>query len=98
MGKDKERSRNRLIAALRKSEGEEVRVELCDFKGGQFLGIRVWGNAGEGLGMRPTEKGLTVPLRMAEPLMHAIQQTLTEAANSSRQAQLFAQEAFYRRA
>ena len=98
MGKDKERSRNRLIATLRKSEGEEVRVELCDFKGSQFLGIRVWGNAGEGVGMRPTEKGLTVPMRMAEPLMYAIQQTLTESAQSSRQTQLFAQQAFYRQA
>ena len=39
-----------------------------------------WGAyADEGLGMRPTEKGLIVPMRMSEPLLHATQPTLIVA-------------------
>ena len=82
-----EKSRNRLLAALRKSEGEEVRIELCDFKGAHFLGVRVW--ARTEAGMKPTEKGLTVSMRLAEPLMYAIQQAITEAAQVGPQAELF---------
>lgn len=82
------KSQNRLIATLRKREGEEVRIELCDYRGAHFLGIRVWltDDAGNQV---PTEKGLTVPLRMAEPLMHAIGSTLSEARGAASQAELF---------
>jgi hypothetical protein len=82
-----EKSRNHLLATLRKSEGEEVRIELCDFKGAHFLGVRVW--ARTEAGMRPTKSGLTVSMRLAEPLMFAIQQALTESAQVGPQAELF---------
>lgn len=39
--------------------------------------------AGKGLGMRPTKNGPTVPMRMTEPLLHAIQLTLIVALRSA---------------
>jgi hypothetical protein len=80
---------NQLIAAIPKHPGEELRVELCPFKGSHFLGLRIW--AREGGRLRPTEKGLTVPLRMAGPLLEAIRATVAEAKAKPEQPQLFGQ-------
>lgn len=56
------------IARLPKNAREEIRVELCEFKGHQLLGLRVWTTDTE----RPTQKGLTVSVGMIPDIRAAL--------------------------
>lgn len=69
---------NRLMATLRKSANDEIRVELCPFKGRYFLGMRIWSKGDDGE-FHPSPKGLTVSISHAQALKDAIDATLAAA-------------------
>jgi len=75
----KDRSDNCLVAVIPKDQTEELRVELARYKGGLFAAMRIWARPGPGQQHRPTEKGLTVPMRMLFKLVDALRATQTEA-------------------
>jgi len=75
----KEHSDNSLVAVIPKDQTEELRVELARYKGGLFAAMRIWARPGPGQQHRPTEKGLTVPMRMLFKLVDALRATQTEA-------------------
>ncbi len=70
---------NRLMATLRKSANDEIRVELCPFKGRYFLGMRIWSKGDDGKFHPSPTKGLTVSISHAQALKDAIDATLAAA-------------------
>jgi hypothetical protein len=66
------------IATIGKNAGEEIKVQLTEFKGHDLLDLRVWTKPGSKEGTaegRPTKKGLTVRPDIIQELIEA----LTEA-------------------
>lgn len=49
------------LQSIPKPGGEELRLQLSEFKGSRFLNLRVWFNVGGGE-MRPGIQGVTAPL------------------------------------
>lgn len=62
---------DQIVGAFKKSETEEVRLTLRNFKGKDYLDLRVYFCA-EGMeGFKPTKKGLTLAAELAPGLEKA---------------------------
>lgn len=83
----KERSDNTLVATIPKDQREELRIELARYKGNMFAAMRIWARPGLGEKHRPTEKGLTVPMRMLFKLVDALRATQAEAEADESQSE-----------
>ena len=69
-----------LVAVVEKNTTEEVRVRLAEWRGSNFIDLRVFaefsGTEGE---KRPTKRGLALGLTRPPELVTALQAALTEA-------------------
>lgn len=61
------------ILIIPRHGGDELRVGLGEYNGHKFLSLRTYFDAGDGI-MRPTKKGVSVPLSSLGALGAAIQQ------------------------
>ena len=63
-----------LISKFKKNPLEEVRVEITEFKGEQYLNIRVWYDASENgqPEWRPSQKGITLNISLYDALKDAV--------------------------
>lgn len=61
-----------LVASIRKTETEEIRVTTGVFKDHPILGIRVWVKKDDNTSI-PTQKGLACSLRLLPQLIQALQ-------------------------
>jgi len=62
-----------IIMDIDKGSGEIIRVEISEFKGQQYLNLRVWytdKNSGE---FKPTQKGITVRPELYGELKKAVE-------------------------
>ena len=63
----------KLIAGLPKGSGEEVRVSLSEFKGKQYIDLRVYFENDEGE-WKPTKKGVALHVGQFNKLMDALKE------------------------
>lgn len=61
----------KLIASLPKGSGEEVRVGLSEFKGKQYIDMRVYFENDDGE-WKPTKKGVALDVKYFWKLMEAL--------------------------
>nr|WP_306133450.1 transcriptional coactivator p15/PC4 family protein [Roseivivax marinus] len=74
---------DRTIRTLPKGDGEELRISLSEYKGHAFLNIRQWFRNRNG-SMQPTQKGVTVPLRLLPDFASGVSQAATTALQEGR--------------
>ncbi len=73
---------DRIVGAFKKSETEEVRLTLRNFKGKAYLDLRVYFRA-EGMeGFKPTKKGLTLAAELAPELEKAFEGVTAKTAGN----------------
>ena len=60
------------LAVITRSETEELRVTLSEYRGHQFLSLRVWARNPEGMWLPVGRKGVSVRLREAEQVADAL--------------------------
>jgi len=73
---------DQIVGAFKKSETEEVRVTLRNYKGKAYLDIRVY-FCTEGMdGFKPTKKGLTLAAELAPELEKAFRGVTFKTAGS----------------
>lgn len=63
------------VARIDKARGDQVHVALARFKGHTYADLRQFYDAGEGA-MRPTGKGVTVPLAALDDLRDGIERLI----------------------
>lgn len=78
---------NTLVAAIRKNQSEELRVELARFKGGKFAAMRVFAPSDIGGVLKPTRQGLTVSLQLLPKLLDALRAVQMEAEGGTSENQ-----------
>ncbi len=63
-----------LIAKFQKNPLEEVRTEITEYKGEQYLNIRIWYDASDNgqPEWRPSQKGITLNISLYDDLKAAI--------------------------
>jgi len=63
-----------LISKFKKNALEEVRVEISEFKGEQYLNIRIWYDASDNgtPEWRPSQKGITLNISLYDDLKAAV--------------------------
>ena len=74
-----------LIYQIEKNGNEVVRFEVSEFKGKEYINIRIWYEAGNGE-YKPTQKGVTLDLDKADELykgMDRLKVFLADKANGT---------------
>ena len=66
---------NQLVTTLTRTDSEEIRFEIREWKGRDFLDIRVYSRLGQGEEKFPTGKGVSIPLTEFQ----AFKEALTDA-------------------
>jgi hypothetical protein len=61
-----------IIKDIDKGGGEVIRVEISEYKGSQYLNLRVWYTDKNTNELKPTQKGITVKPELYEELKAAI--------------------------
>jgi hypothetical protein len=64
---------SRRLATFRRDAGEELRVELAEFKGHPYISLRVWAPGTDGRFWPVKGKGVSVQLREAAGLIAALE-------------------------
>lgn len=72
---------DRPIAEIPKNSREVLRVSLGEYQGHHLLNARIWFRADDGT-MRPSQKGVSVPLRILPDFAEATTAALREARRS----------------
>lgn len=67
------------LAIIKRRKGEQIIVSLASFKGSEYLDIRTHFEDDNGT-MRPTKKGVTVPLWALEGMRDAIDAALRKTS------------------
>ena len=67
-----------LIRTIRKSDREELRLSVAEYHGHTFLNVRACYRSSDGE-MRPSRKGVTVPMRGLPAFCEAAALTMQEA-------------------
>ncbi len=61
-----------IIRDIDKGNGEVIRVEISEYKGAQYLNLRVWYTDKNSNELKPTQKGITVKPELYEALKEAV--------------------------
>ena len=63
-----------LIHTFTKNALEEVRIELTEFEGKDYLNIRIWYDASKGQGQdwQPSQKGITLSIDLLQELLKGL--------------------------
>jgi len=61
-----------IIQDIDKGGGEIIRVEITEFKGTQYLNLRVWYTDAESGEYKPTKKGIAVKPELYQALKEAV--------------------------
>ena len=69
----------KLIKTIEKNEKEEIRIELSEYKGGDYLNIRIWADSEHCKERVPTPKGITTKLNMLPEIISSLQEAESEA-------------------
>jgi hypothetical protein len=57
----------KLIATIPRNSRDEIRIELGEYKGHEFVSVRIWTKSHDSEDVVPTKKGITVkPDQLAE--------------------------------
>ena len=71
---------SRAIAVIPKNRREEIRVELCEYRGYDLINLRVWvdlhDSSGDGI---PTKAGIAFRVTLIPDLIAALQKAEAEA-------------------
>lgn len=68
---------DKLLATLKWSDTEELRVGLSEYRGKTYFGVRIWYSAdGE---MRPGKQGINIPVERIADFDEAMQKGLASA-------------------
>ncbi len=67
------------LMTITRHDGDELRINMESYKGHTFLSLRTYFDAGDG-DMRPTKKGVSVPLSALEELQAALGKALGKTA------------------
>lgn len=68
------------IATIPKNSRQEVRVSLSEFKGAQFLDVRIYADFGEAESRGATKQGVTISLERLREFVRAVADAETMAA------------------
>ena len=77
-----ETTNDKTIYAFKKSETEEVRLNLRTYKGKSYLDLRTFFKSGGMDAFKPTRKGFILPTELAPELEKAFQGVSFKAAGS----------------
>ena len=69
----------RLIATIPRNQLDELRVEIGEYRGHDFISIRTWTERHDSEEMVPTKKGITVKPERLPELITALQKAEKEA-------------------
>jgi hypothetical protein len=61
-----------IIKDIDKGNGEVIRVEMSEYKGAQYLNLRVWYTDKNTNELKPTQKGITVKPELYDALKEAV--------------------------
>jgi len=63
-----------LVSKFKKNALEEVRTEISEYKGEQYINIRIWYDASENgqPEFRPSQKGITLNISLYDDLKDAV--------------------------
>lgn len=67
----------KLIKSIEKNAKEDIRLELCEFKGHNLLNLRIFFKAHDGI--FPTKKGITLNLSLIPEILEGLQEARLEA-------------------
>jgi len=67
------------ITEIPKNSREVIRVGLDEYHGHHFANLRVWYDPQDGGPLRPSKKGVSIPLRILTDVQDALGLTLQEA-------------------
>ena len=67
-----------VIATIPKGRSEEIRVALSTFKGRTYIALRIW-YRGDDDAMKPSAKGVNVPVEHLEQIAEAMTTALMKA-------------------
>ena len=70
---------NKLIATIPKNALDEIRVEISEYRGHDFVSIRTWTEKSDSKERVPTKKGITLKPEQLPELIAALVETQDEA-------------------
>ncbi len=70
--------KNNLLAAIPKSPTEQLQIALNEFKGKEYLDLRIFYTTDDGASWLPTKKGVTVSPDQLEVLLEAVKTAMSE--------------------
>jgi hypothetical protein len=72
---NKGEAQDRVIATIPRPRGEELRVMITNYKGKNFVAVRLWFADDDGE-MRPSSKGVNLPIATAPALADGLAQAV----------------------
>ena len=65
---------DKTVYTIERNDGQEVRITLREYKGNQYVDIRMFFQPKEGGDMIPTKKGITIPVGQLGELRKALKE------------------------
>jgi len=65
---------DKTVYTIQRNDGQEVRITLREYKGNQYVDIRMFFQPKEGGDMLPTKKGITIPVAHLGELREALKE------------------------
>ena len=65
---------DKTVYTIQRNDGQEVRITLREYKGNQYVDIRMFFQPKEGGDMIPTKKGITMPVAYLGELRKALKE------------------------
>ncbi|EKE04562.1 MAG: hypothetical protein ACD_20C00050G0008 [uncultured bacterium] len=69
---------SKMLASIPRSATEEIHIQINEYKGKQYLDLRVYYTTDDGINWNPTKKGVTFPPDKLEELKQAVEEAITE--------------------
>ncbi|OGH97046.1 MAG: hypothetical protein A2287_10920 [Candidatus Melainabacteria bacterium RIFOXYA12_FULL_32_12] len=67
-----------MLASIPRSATEEIHIQINEYKGKQYLDLRVYYTTDDGINWNPTKKGVTFPPDKLEELKQAVEEAQKE--------------------
>ncbi len=69
---------SKMLASIPRSATEEIHIQINEYKGKQYLDLRVYYTTDDGINWNPTKKGVTFPPDKLEELKQAVEEAQKE--------------------
>ena len=70
--------KNNILAAIPKNATEQLQIAINEFKGKEYLDLRIFYTTDDGASWLPTKKGVTVSPDQLETLLEAVKTAMSE--------------------